>query len=239
MNSCYNIIMLKFKISNPSWALKLADEFCQEYMINLQTFLNDELKHQKNIYPPSHLLFNALELTPFEEIKVVILGQDPYPTRHHAHGLAFSVQDGIFPLPKSLKNINIELMSDLGIDNAHRGNLEEWAKQGVLMINSVLSVEEGRTNSHKNIGWERFTDKIIKIVNDACQNVVFILWGANAQKKGSFIDTKKHHIITSAHPSPLSAYRGFFGSRVFSKTNDYLKQHHKKEINWQLSKIQK
>jgi len=229
--------MIKFKLNSPSWALKLNDELNKAYMQKLERFLNDELQNSKILFPPPNLLFNALELTPFEMIKVVILAQDPYPTFGHAHGLAFSVQDGVTPLPKSLKNINTELQSDLGVDNTHRGNLEEWAGQGVLLINSVFSVEQGKANSHKDRGWERFSDKIINLINDECENIVFILWGANAQKKGSFIDSTKHLVLTSAHPSPLSAYRGFFGSKVFSKTNEYLKCHHKKEINWQISKI--
>ena len=184
--------------------------------------------------PRASLWFNALNSTPLTQVKVVILGQDPYPTIGHSHGLCFSVLPNVKPLPKSLLNINKELFDDLGIDNFHTGYLQPWAKQGVLLLNAVLTVEASKSNSHQGRGWEIFTDKIIKIINRECENVVFILWGSYAQKKGFAIDSTKHLIIKSPHPSPLSAYRGFFGSKPFSKTNSYLKINNKSIINWKL-----
>ena len=169
-----------------------------------------------------------------DEVKVVILGQDPYPTLGHAHGLCFSVLPAVNPLPKSLQNINKELYNDCGVDNSHTGYLLPWAKQGVLLLNAVLTVEAGKANAHQGKGWEQFTDKIIELVNNECEHVVFILWGAYAQKKGRHIDITKHLVINDPHPSPLSAYRGFFGSKPFSKTNAYLVSHGKKPIDWQL-----
>jgi uracil-DNA glycosylase len=217
-----------------SWLKQLGDEFNKPYMKLLQQFLTDEQAHGKNILPESPLWFNALNSTPFDEVKVVILGQDPYPTQGHAHGLCFSAMPDVKPLQKSLLNINKELMEDLGIDNSHTAYLQNWAKQGVLLLNAVLTVEEGNANSHQGKGWERFTDAIIQAINSQKENIVFILWGAYAQKKGMHIDASKHHVIKAVHPSPLSAYRGFFGSKPFSKTNTYLEQSGKKVINWQL-----
>jgi len=217
-----------------SWLKVLHDEFQQPYMKKLKTFLVQEKQQGKQILPKGSLWFNALNSTPLKEVKVVILGQDPYPTIGHAHGLCFSVLPDVKPLPKSLLNINKELLDDLNINNMHTGYLQAWAKQGVLLLNSILTVEAGRSNSHQGVGWEQFTDKIIEIINQQCHNVVFILWGSYAQKKGSSIDNSKHLIIKSPHPSPLSAYRGFFGSRPFSRTNEYLKRNGKSEINWQL-----
>jgi uracil-DNA glycosylase len=164
----------------------------------------------------------------------VILGQDPYPTKGHAHGLCFSAMPEVKPLPKSLININKELLEDLGVDNSHTAYLQSWADQGVLLLNAVLTVEEGNANSHQGKGWEIFTDAIIQAINDQKEDVVFILWGAYAQKKGVHIDSSKHHVITSAHPSPLSAYRGFWGSKPFSQTNTYLEQSGKTPINWRI-----
>jgi uracil-DNA glycosylase len=184
--------------------------------------------------PKPSLWFNALNSTPLHKVKVVILGQDPYPTIGHAHGLCFSVMPEVSPLPKSLVNIYKELKDDLDIDNFHTGYLEPWAKEGVLLLNAVLTVEANRSNAHQNMGWEIFTDKVIETINNTLSGVVFILWGANAQKKGAKIDSSKHFIIKSPHPSPLSAYRGFFGSRPFSKTNNYLRSINKESINWQL-----
>ncbi len=217
-----------------SWLNELKNEFKQPYIKELKDFLLNEQK-VKTILPKKELYFNALNSTPLSKIKVVILGQDPYPNKTHPHGLAFSVLPEVKPLPPSLKNINKELLSDLNIDNSHTGYLQPWADQGVLLLNAILSVEEGKSNSHKNRGWEKLTDKIIEIIDQKCENIVFILWGGYAQKKGKSINEKKHLIIKTPHPSPLSAYRGFFGSKLFSKTNDYLKKHNKKTINWQLS----
>ncbi|HHD81676.1 MAG TPA: uracil-DNA glycosylase [Campylobacterales bacterium] len=220
--------------SESSWLKLLEDEFKQPYMQELKQFLITEQKQGKEILPEAALCFNALNLTPLEKVKVVILGQDPYPTSGHAHGLCFSVLPNIKPLPKSLQNINKELLEDLNIDNSHTGDLQPWAKQGVLLLNAILTVEAGKSNTHQGKGWEKFTDKIIQIINEKCENIVFILWGAYAQKKGNAIDTKKHKIIKSAHPSPLSAYRGFFGNKPFSRTNSFLEQHGKSKIDWQL-----
>lgn len=176
----------------------------------------------------------ALNKTSFENVKVIIIGQDPYPTAKHAQGLCFSVSSETTPLPKSLLNINKELLSDLNINNQHTGNLESWAEQGVLLLNSVLTVKTGNIHSHKNKGWEIFTDVIIQQLNQKKQHLVFILWGNYAQKKGKLINITRHLVIKDPHPSPLSAYRGFFGSKPFSKTNNYLKENQLKPIDWQL-----
>ena len=202
-------------------------------MKSLTGFLESEEKAGKNILPEPELWFNSLNTTPPEDVKVVILGQDPYPTPGHAHGLCFSVQQDVKPLPKSLINIYKELKQDLGIDNSH-GYLQNWAEQGVLLLNSVLTVESGSANAHQGKGWETFTDKVITTVNDSTRPVVFVLWGAYAQKKAAFIDETRHLVLRSPHPSPLSAYRGFFGSRPFSEINEFLKQHGQCEINWQV-----
>ena len=203
-------------------------------MQTLKNFLQIEKQQGKTILPKGSLWFNALNSTPLDKVKVVILGQDPYPTIGHAHGLCFSAMPEVKPLPKSLINIYKELQDDLGIDNFHTPYLQPWAKQGVLLLNAVLTVEAGKSNSHQGKGWERFTDKIIEVVNRECESVIFILWGAYAQKKGSSIDTTKHMIIKSPHPSPLSAYRGFFGSKPFSRSNSFLTSKGKETINWQL-----
>lgn len=217
-----------------SWLAQLADEFEKPYMQTLKSFLLDEKAAGKKILPPASLWFNALNSMSFEAVKVVILGQDPYPTAGHAHGLCFSVLPEVKPLPKSLININKELADDLGIDNSHTGYLQPWAEQGVLLLNTVLTVEQNNANSHQGKGWETFTDTIIKTINNKKEAIVFILWGANAQTKIPLIDTSKHHIIKSAHPSPLSAYRGFFGSKPFSRTNNFLSDTGQTAINWQL-----
>ena len=217
-----------------SWNKYLTEEFSKSYMKKLYTFLEEEKEKGKTILPPEKFWFNALDSTPLESEKVVILGQDPYPTVGHAHGLCFSLLPKVKPLAKSLLNINKELLEDVNVDNSNKGCLQAWAEQGVLLLNAVLTVEEGKTNAHAGKGWELFTDKIIELVNDECENVVFILWGAYAQKKGKMINERKHLILKSPHPSPLSAYRGFFGSQSFSKTNDYLRSVGKEEINWQL-----
>ncbi len=217
-----------------SWLAHLEDEFNKPYIKKLKNFLIEEKRLGKNILPKSSLWFNALNSTPLERVKVVILGQDPYPTVGHAHGLCFSALPEVKPLPKSLINIYKELQEDLGIDNSHTAYLQPWAEQGVLLLNALLTVEAGKSNAHAGQGWERFTDKIIEIVSENCQNVVFVLWGAYAQKKGVSIDTSKHMIIKSVHPSPLSAYRGFWGSKPFSRTNSYLKSVGKNEIEWRV-----
>lgn len=217
-----------------SWLIHIDDEFEKPYMQDLKQFLVKEQSQGKAILPPPSNWFNALNTTPFDDVKVVILGQDPYPTQGHAHGLCFSVMPEVKPLPKSLLNINKELMTDLNIDNSHTGYLQPWAEQGVLMLNAVLTVEESNANSHQGKGWETFTDRIIQELNDKKENIVFILWGAYAQKKGQHIDTTKHQIIKSAHPSPLAAYRGFWGSKPFSQTNHFLEESGMTAINWQL-----
>ncbi len=214
-----------------SWADALLPEFDKDYMKSLKAFLRSEKEKGKVIFPHSSLWFNALNSTPLDQVKVVILGQDPYPTPGHAHGLCFSVKPEVSPIPKSLINIFQELHEDLGIDNKN-GNLQSWANQGVLLLNSVLTVERGQPNSHQGKGWEIFTDKVISVVNALERPVVFVLWGAYAQKKGAMIDVSRHLVIRSAHPSPLSAYRGFLGSRPFSKINHFLKQQGQSEINW-------
>jgi len=221
-------------LTEPSWKNALKEEFNQNYMKTLEQFLQQEQDTGKSILPKPSLWFNALNATPINKVKVLILGQDPYPTKGHAHGLCFSALDPIEPLPKSLQNIYKELNSDLNIDNTHTANLQAWARQGVLLLNAVLTVEEGKANAHKNRGWERFTDKIIEVVNEKCNNVVFVLWGHYAQKKAKLIDASKHLIIQDPHPSPLSAYRGFWGSKPFSRINSYLKAHKREAIEWQL-----
>jgi uracil-DNA glycosylase len=226
---------MKHKIElEASWLALLEDEFDKAYMQELKKFLLHERELGKNILPKASLWFNALNSTPLDKVKVVILGQDPYPTVGHAHGLCFSALPDVKPLPKSLINIYKELQEDLGIDNFHTPYLQPWAEQGVLLLNAVLTVEAGKSNAHAGKGWEQFTDKIIEIINQESQNVVFILWGAYAQKKGVSIDMNRHMIIKSAHPSPLSAYRGFWGSKPFSRTNNYLKSIGKNEIDWRL-----
>lgn len=215
---------------DPSWKSVLHTEFQQEYFTNLKTFLLSE-KSSHKIYPKGSDIFAAYNLTPFEKVKVVILGQDPYHGPDQAHGLAFSVQRGIAH-PPSLQNIFKELKEDMGCDVPADGTLESWAKQGVFLLNTVLTVRAGEAHSHKEQGWERFTDATIKALSDRCEHLVFILWGRPAQMKASLIDAGKHHIITSPHPSPLSAYRGFFGSKPFSRANAYLKSVGIAPIEW-------
>lgn len=217
----------------PSWLERLRSEFDQDYMKQLKAFLQQEKAAGKTILPASSQWFAALNATPFERVKVVVIGQDPYPTHGHAHGLCFSVQPSVRPLPKSLVNIYQELADDLGIRN-QSGYLMPWAEQGVLLLNAVLTVEAGNTNSHQGKGWERFTDAAIQALNERHEHCVFVLWGAYAQKKGALIDRQRHTIISSAHPSPLSAYRGFFGSKPFSRINEALRAHQQSPIEWQL-----
>ncbi|MTI64348.1 uracil-DNA glycosylase [Methylophaga sp.] len=217
----------------PDWQAALQPEFEAPYMQNLKQFLRSEKDKQKVIYPHSANWFHALETTPLNEVKVVILGQDPYHQPGQAHGLCFSVQPGI-KIPPSLMNIYKELDSDLGIKPVNHGYLESWARQGVLLLNAVLTVEESNANSHQGKGWEQFTDKVIETINEQRNNVVFMLWGSYAQRKGSVIDPRKHLVLTAPHPSPLSAHRGFLGCRHFSQANQYLEDHGQTPINWQL-----
>ena len=223
------------KILHNSWNNILGDEFEKEYYTKLHNFLVTEYK-TKTIFPNMYDIFNALHYTEYQDVKVVILGQDPYHGPNQAHGLSFSVKPGI-PTPPSLKNIFKELHSDLGCYIPNNGYLKSWADQGVLLLNTVLTVQAGNANSHKNKGWEIFTDKVISVLNDRKDPIIFILWGNNAISKKKLITNKQHYILQSAHPSPLSASRGFFGSRPFSKTNEILKQLGKKPIDWQIKNI--
>ncbi len=216
---------------HPSWREKLQPELNAPYMTKLISFLQQELKAGKTIYPNASQWFNAFDQTPLEQVKVVILGQDPYHGAGQAHGLCFSVQHGVKP-PPSLMNIYKELETDLRIDAPSHGNLEAWARQGVLLLNSVLTVEAGLAASHQGKGWERFTDAVIRVVNNEPRPIVFILWGNYAQKKADFVDDTRHCIVKSAHPSPLSARNGFLGSKPFSKTNDFLRRSNQAVINW-------
>ena len=202
-----------------SWKEKLIDEFNKEYMHSLRDFLKKEKTERKVIFPPGRKIFSALNLTSFKNVKVVILGQDPYHGSNQAHGLSFSVEYGIKP-PPSLNNIFKELASDLNIEKPNHGNLEEWGKQGVLLLNSILTVEKSKPGSHANRGWEVFTDKILFLLNSSKNNLVFILWGKKAQEKGHFIDSDRHMIIKSTHPSPYSANNGFLGSLTRSSALD-------------------
>ncbi len=215
-----------------SWDNQLEEEMAKPYFIDMLNFLDGEYS-SKNIYPPRNKIFNALKTTPFGNVKVVILGQDPYHGYGQAHGLCFSVNKGV-ALPPSLKNIYKEMESDLGIVQPNHGYLQSWANQGVLMLNTVLTVEESKPNSHAKIGWQTYTDKIIKIVNSQEQPIVFLLWGRNAINKAKYIDQNKHLVLTSVHPSPLSAYGGFFGCKHFSKCNEFLIKNGIEPINWQL-----
>lgn len=216
---------------DPSWLGHLEPEFKSSYMSELKSFLSSEIKKKKIIFPKGTHYFEALNRTNFNNVKVVILGQDPYHGEGQAHGLSFSVPKGVRP-PPSLLNIFKEIRSDLGKEPTVKDDLSFWADQGVLLLNSVLTVEMGKPASHQGRGWESFTDKIIDVLNREKSGLVFILWGAYAQKKGAFIDRKKHLVIESVHPSPLSAHRGFMGSRPFSKVNEYLQKQGKPLINW-------
>jgi uracil-DNA glycosylase len=215
----------------PSWKGRLEDEFHQHYMDQLRTFLLLRKQQGAVIFPPGPKIFNALNSTPFDRVKVVILGQDPYHGPGQAHGLCFSVQDGI-EKPPSLVNIYKEIEQDTGQKAPHSGNLQRWAEQGVLLLNAVLTVEQGRPGSHQGKGWERFTDRIVTELNGGREHLVFMLWGSYAMKKGAAIDRSRHLVLTAPHPSPLSAHRGFFGCRHFSKANSYLQQHGLEPIHW-------
>ena len=215
-----------------SWLNHLQDEFQKDYMINLKEKLLELKKNKIVFYPNGNLIFNAFNLTPLDRIKVVILGQDPYHGPNQAHGLCFSVPTSVKP-PPSLINIFKELENDIGKKiNYHDGNLEDWAKQGVFLLNTTLTVERSKPLSHQNFGWGFFTDKVISVINNNLENIVFILWGSFAQSKKVLIDSDKHLILSSPHPSPLSAHRGFFGSKPFSKTNDFLQSKQIDKVNW-------
>ncbi len=215
-----------------SWKAVLADEFNQPYFHSLREFLVEERKHHI-VYPPGGLIFNAFDKTPFHKVKVVILGQDPYHGPGQAHGLCFSVPVGV-PQPPSLVNIFKEIHDDLKIPVPKHGNLEKWAEQGVLLLNATLTVRANQAGSHQKKGWEQFTDKVIQILSAQRTGLVFILWGRYAQAKEALIDTQKHYILKGPHPSPLSAYAGFFGCRHFSKTNELLRNQLLDEIDWKL-----
>nr|WP_294895407.1 uracil-DNA glycosylase [uncultured Pedobacter sp.] len=218
-----------------SWLAVLKSEFEKDYFGKLKTFLITEKAKGELVYPKNSDIFNAFELTPFDHVEVVILGQDPYHGANQAHGLSFSVQKGIKP-PPSLQNIFKELQTDIeGFAIPKNGDLTHWAKQGVLLLNATLTVNAGKPGSHQKQGWELFTDEVIKTISDLKENVVFILWGNYAQQKEGLIDTSKHFIIKSPHPSPFSAHSGFFGSKPFSKANEYLSKNGKKPINWKLA----
>ena len=215
-----------------SWKDALQSEFDEPYFASLVRFLHSEKSAGKIIYPPGGSIFRAFELTPVDKVKVVILGQDPYPGKGQAMGLSFSVPEGI-PAPPSLKNIFKEIEDDLGIRMSGCPDLRRWAEQGVLLLNSSLTVEAGQPNSHSRIGWTEFTDAVIKYLSDNCSGIVFLLWGNNARNKKWLIDTSKHHVLEAAHPSPL-ARGAFFGCRHFSKTNEILVREGKTPIDWQL-----
>jgi uracil-DNA glycosylase len=216
-----------------SWKVVLQDEFSKDYFLKLKQFLLDE-KEKYTVYPKNHNIFNAYNFVEFSDVKVVILGQDPYHGVNQAHGLSFSVED-CTAFPPSLKNIFQELVSDVGCAYPASGNLSSWASQGVMLLNAVLTVRASEANSHRAMGWENFTDATIKAISDRLDDVVFILWGRPAQMKAKLIDSSKHLLLMAPHPSPLSSYRGFFGSKPFSKTNEYLLEHCKKPIDWCLN----
>lgn len=214
----------------PGWKSKLTAEFEKEYFIRLTGFIKEEYRNTV-IYPPGGLIFNAFDICPFEKVKAVIIGQDPYHGPGQAHGLCFSVREGV-EFPPSLINIFKEIESDLGITPLKSGNLARWAKQGVLLLNATLTVRAHLAGSHQKKGWEEFTDYVIKVLNSEKKNIVFFLWGAYAQKKGESIDRSKHLVLESVHPSPLSASKGFFGNKHFSRCNDYLVRNGIEPIDW-------
>lgn len=219
--------------SPQTWEEALKSEKEQPYFQEALNYIKQQRVAGKTIYPAQSDIFNALKLTPFDNVKVVIIGQDPYHGPNQAHGLAFSVKPGVRK-PPSLQNIFKELHDDLGVPTPHDGHLEKWAQQGVLLLNTTLTVEAGKPASHAKIGWERFTDRVIEVLNQHKEGLVFLLWGAHAQRKGQIIDPKRHHVLKAAHPSPFSAERGFFGCKHFSKTNQLLREMDKKEIDWRL-----
>jgi len=227
------MINLSIEQLGPSWQAKIGDEFKQPYMQDLNDFLQQEQSAGKTIYPPEPLIFNAFNQTAFEDVRVVIIGQDPYHGPDQAHGLSFSVPAGI-KLPPSLRNIFKEITTDIGITMSGTGDLTPWAKQGVLLLNATLTVEQANAGAHQKRGWETFTDAAITALNAHRQDLVFVLWGSYAQKKGAAIDTHQHLVLQSVHPSPLSAHRGFFGNQQFSQINAYLQQKGLATINWAL-----
>lgn len=229
MGYAINIRTMNVQIEE-SWKKQLKFEFEKDYFIKLTDFVRQEY-NSTTIYPPGKLIFNAFNLCPFEKTKVVIIGQDPYHGPGQAHGLCFSVNDGV-PFPPSLQNIFKEIQSDLNQQIPTSGNLTRWAEQGVLLLNATLTVRAHQAGSHQRKGWEEFTDAAIRILAEEREHLVFILWGAYAQKKGAFIDRNKHLVLTSAHPSPLSAYNGFFGNKHFSQANNFLIEHKKTPIQW-------
>ena len=214
----------------PSWKQHLAPEFEKPYFVKLTNFVRQEYR-TTTCYPPGKLIFNAFNLCPYDKAKVVIIGQDPYHGPGQAHGLCFSVNDGV-PFPPSLQNIFKEIHDDLGVPVPSSGNLTRWAEQGVLLLNATLTVRAHQAGSHQRRGWEEFTDAAIRVLAEQKEHLVFILWGSYAQKKGAFIDRNRHLVLTSVHPSPLSAYNGFFGNKHFSRTNEYLVAHGETPINW-------
>ncbi|MCW8925503.1 MAG: uracil-DNA glycosylase [Xanthomonadales bacterium] len=214
-----------------SWLSRLQDEFDQDYMHELRNFLLTRKQHRAIIYPPGKQIFNALDSTPFDQVRVVILGQDPYHGPGQAHGLCFSVKPGV-KVPPSLLNIYREIESDLGIAPPRHGYLQSWAEQGVLLLNAVLTVERGQAGSHQGKGWERFTDSIVQLLNEEREGLVFMLWGNYARQKGAVINRNKHLVLNAPHPSPLSAHQGFFGCRHFSQANQYLESHGQTPIDW-------
>ena len=217
----------------PSWKQVLAAEFDRDYMQSLRGFLQQEKQQRKVIYPPGTQIFSAFDHTPFDQVKVVILGQDPYHGPGQAHGLCFSVPQGV-RTPPSLVNIFKEIQRDLGCPAPGHGNLAKWADQGVLLLNATLTVEQGKAGSHQRKGWEQFTDAAIEHLNREREGLVFMLWGSYAQKKGAIIDRQKHLVLTAPHPSPLSAHRGFIGCGHFSRANEYLREQGKEPIDWRL-----
>jgi uracil-DNA glycosylase len=221
---------------HPTWLSRLENEFKQPYMQDLKSFLQQEKQQGKVIFPPGKDIFNALNSTPFEQVKVVILGQDPYHGPKQAHGLSFSVQPGV-KIPPSLLNIYKELQRDLGLAMPNNGYLQSWAEQGVLLLNATLTVEQANAGSHQGKGWEHFTDCIVQELNSQRQGLVFMLWGSYAQKKGKIIDRDKHCVLQSPHPSPLSAHRGFLGNEHFSQANLYLQEQGQTIIDWRVPNI--
>lgn len=225
--------MTSISTLHPSWQAVIGGEFEKPYMKSLRGFLTEQKSAGKAIYPPMSLVFNAFNSTPFEQVRVVIIGQDPYHGDGQAHGLSFSVPAGI-KLPPSLRNIFKEIEADLGVNMSTNGDLTAWAQQGVLLLNATLTVEQAAAGSHQKKGWEEFTDAAIRALNEQRQGIVFVLWGSYAQKKGAFIDSSKHLVLKSVHPSPLSAHRGFFGNKQFSQINQYLESQGQAPICWQL-----
>jgi uracil-DNA glycosylase len=220
----------------PSWKARVGDYLARPDMRKLSEFLRTELRAGKTIYPPPKKIFAALDTTPFDDVKVVIIGQDPYHGPNQAHGLCFSVMPGV-QIPPSLENMLKEIQTDVGIPRPEHGCLISWARQGVLLLNSVLTVERGRPESHKGKGWEGFTDAVVDHLNRERENIVFLLWGSYAQAKGKLVDGRRHLVLKAPHPSPLSAHRGFFGSGHFSKANKWLQDHDLSPIDWRLPPV--